>query len=92
MGDQDLELSELEEETQSEDTSPDEASEGMIEQDTSKAKMIFNTSLLTYEGDDSWVEEALFEIKDCLNKTICPDHAVTGFGASLSKITASAAA
>tara|TARA_B100001123_G_C15081755_1_gene935948 strand:- start:19 stop:843 length:825 start_codon:yes stop_codon:yes gene_type:complete len=56
--------------------------EGMIEQDTSKAKMIFNTSLLTYEGDDSWVEEALFEIKDCLNKTICPDHAVTGFGAS----------
>ncbi|MEE2998964.1 MAG: flagellar motor switch protein FliN [Pseudomonadota bacterium] len=33
MGDQDLELSELEEETQSEDTSPDEASDGMVEQD-----------------------------------------------------------
>ena len=27
-------------------------------------------------------EEALFEIKDCLNKTVCPDHAVTGFGVS----------
>jgi len=33
MGDQDLELSELEEETQSEDTSLDEASDGMVEQD-----------------------------------------------------------
>jgi len=53
---------------------------GMINEDTTKANMIFNTSLLLYEGDDSWVEKKLFEIKESLHKTECPDHAKTGFG------------
>ena len=33
--------------------------EGMINEDTAKATMIFNTSLLEYTGDDSWVEKPL---------------------------------
>ena len=55
--------------------------EGMINDDTSKATMIFNTSLLKYEGDDSWVEQALIDAKDCILKTECPSHAQTGYGA-----------
>jgi len=55
--------------------------EGMIDDDTTKATMIFNTSLLTYTGDDSWIEPTLYEIKECLLQTECPGHAETGFGA-----------
>ena len=54
--------------------------EGMINDDTSKATMIFNTSLLEYEGDDSWVEQALIDAKACILETECPSHAQTGYG------------
>lgn len=53
---------------------------GMIDDDTNKATMLFNTSLLTYEGDDSWVEQALFDAKECLLKPECPPHSQTGYG------------
>jgi hypothetical protein len=43
--------------------------------------MIFNTSLLEYIGDDSWVEQALIDAKACILQTECPEHAQTGFGA-----------
>ena len=42
--------------------------------------MIFNTSLLEYEGDDSWVEQALIDAKACILETECPSHAQTGYG------------
>lgn len=32
----------------------------------------FNTSLLSYHGDDSWIEKTLFEIKACLLNNILP--------------------
>ena len=54
--------------------------EGMLDEDPEKATMIFNTSLLTYNGDDSWVEQALIDSKACVLKTDCPEHAQTGFG------------
>ncbi|MDG1004020.1 MAG: hypothetical protein P8N58_04005 [Emcibacteraceae bacterium] len=47
----------------------------MIDDDTEMATMKFKTSLLTYKGDDSWVEPALFKIKDLLVEKDCPKHA-----------------
>ena len=46
----------------------------MIDDDTEMATMKFKTSLLTYKGDDSWVEPALFKIKDLLASKDCPEH------------------
>ena len=53
---------------------------GMIDDDTNKATMLFNTSLLTYEGDDSWVEQALCDAKECILSADCPPHSQTGYG------------
>ena len=48
---------------------------GMIDKvEPSEAWMLFNTSLLEYSGDDSWVEPALFEIKELLTSGNCPPH------------------
>ncbi len=48
---------------------------GMIDRmEPSEAWMLFNTSLLEYEGDDSWVEPALYEIRELLESTDCPKH------------------
>ena len=48
---------------------------GMIDKvEPGEAWMLFNTSLLEYTGDDSWVEPALFEIKDLLGSPDCPEH------------------
>ena len=46
----------------------------MIDDDTEMATMKFKTSLLTYKGNDSWVEPALFQIKDLLASKDCPEH------------------
>jgi len=54
--------------------------EGMLDEDSEKATMIFNTSLIVYEGDDSWVEQALIDAKSCILNSECPEHAQTGFG------------
>jgi hypothetical protein len=35
-------------------------------EDTTKAIMHFNTSILKYEGSDHWVEKALIDIKQLL--------------------------
>ncbi|MDP3093532.1 MAG: PD-(D/E)XK nuclease family protein [bacterium] len=36
------------------------------------ARLEFETSIIPYQGDDSWVEPALFEIKKCLESDIMP--------------------
>ena len=46
----------------------------MIDDDTEMATMKFKTSLLTYEGNDSWIEPSLFKIKDLLESKECPEH------------------
>ena len=38
------------------------------------AWMKFNVSVLPYKANTSWVEEALFGIKECLVKKECPEH------------------
>ena len=52
----------------------------MLEQDTDAAKMMFDVQLIEYEGNSDWVEQAILDVKACLDSPECPDHAVTGFG------------
>ena len=47
---------------------------GMLDRGGDTATMKFNTSLLPYKGNDSWVEPALFAIKKLLSRKICPQH------------------
>jgi hypothetical protein len=54
--------------------------DGMLENDKDKANMKFNVQLLTHEADDSWVEEVIMELKDCLNQKDCPSHSKSGYG------------
>ena len=54
--------------------------DGMLEQDKDEARMNFAVQLIEYEGNDSWVEDIIFEIKKCLHQKNCPDHAIVGFG------------
>jgi hypothetical protein len=37
-------------------------------------KLEFKTSILSYKGDDSWVEPTILDIKNCLNGDVIPDH------------------
>jgi len=37
-------------------------------------KLEFDVDLLDYEGDDSWVEKTLFDIKKCLDSDEIPDY------------------
>ena len=53
---------------------------GMLLDNTSKAKMMFDVQLIEYESDDSWVEETIKSVKACLDSSICPDHSEIGFG------------
>jgi hypothetical protein len=54
--------------------------DGMLEDDIDKANMKFNVQLLSHEADDSWVEAAIMELKDCLHQEDCPPHSESGFG------------
>jgi len=54
--------------------------DGYLEDKKDKANMIFDVQLIEYVGDDSWVEDVLFEIKDVLHQKTCPKHATSGFG------------
>ena len=54
--------------------------DGMLEDDIDKANMKFNVQLLSHEADDSWVEEAIMELKDCLHQKDCPPHSKSGYG------------
>ena len=48
---------------------------GMIDNvDSQTAWMKFNTAIIKYEGDDVWVEKALYKAKETLQKDICPEH------------------
>ena len=54
--------------------------DGMLRDKENKADMSFEVQLLTYEGNDAWVEEKIMELKDCLNSPVCPEHTKTGNG------------
>ena len=48
----------------------------MLDQnDPATAWMRFNTAVIPYEGNDDWVEKALFKAKETLLMTSYPSHA-----------------
>ena len=48
---------------------------GMIDpKDPRQAWMRFNTAIIPFVGDDSWIEEALVRAKQSLTKEYCPSH------------------
>ncbi|EED36456.1 conserved hypothetical protein [Luminiphilus syltensis NOR5-1B] len=48
---------------------------GMLDpSNAQQAWMRFNVAVIPYQGDDSWVEKTLFEAKNTLEKTTCPEH------------------
>jgi hypothetical protein len=50
--------------------------QGMIDsKNTQLAWMKFNTAIIPYEGNDSWVESALYKAKEVVQLPHCPDHA-----------------
>ena len=49
--------------------------EGMYLDADGTSQLFFWTTLIPYKADDSWVEEALFGVKESLEKPKCPDHA-----------------
>ena len=54
--------------------------EGMLRDNEDKADMSFDVQLLTYEGNDKWVEKEILNLKKCLEKKTCPEHAQSGHG------------
>lgn len=36
-------------------------------------KLEFRVNLISYKGDDGWVEQAIYNIHECLNKDEIPD-------------------
>jgi hypothetical protein len=54
--------------------------DGMLKNQTDNATMRFDVQLIEYQGDDAWIEETIFKLKDCLHEEHCPEHAVNGFG------------
>lgn len=48
---------------------------GMLDQnDPATAWMRFNTAVIPYEGNDDWVEAALYKAKEVVQMTECPPH------------------
>ena len=47
---------------------------GILDTDPSTATMKFKATILTYIGNDGWVEQALRDIKTTLVSTKCPEH------------------
>ena len=54
--------------------------DGMLKENTDKALMKFDVQLISYQADDSWVENKIKEVKSCLHEDTCPPHAESGFG------------
>ena len=54
--------------------------DGMLDDEIDKAKMRFDVQLISYDADDSWVEDTILELKNCLLMNECPRHADSGFG------------
>jgi membrane peptidoglycan carboxypeptidase len=51
----------------------------LIDNDPATAWMKFDTSIIRYEADPSWIEPTLLEIKDfLLNEKKCPQHSPIG--------------
>jgi len=51
----------------------------LIDNDPTTAWMKFDTSIIRYEADPSWIESTLLEIKDfLLNEKKCPQHSPIG--------------
>jgi hypothetical protein len=47
---------------------------GLRDKKAFDGKLEFDIKLIPYEGDDSWVERTLFDIKTCLDSKIIPPH------------------
>jgi hypothetical protein len=54
--------------------------DGMLKNQADNAIMRFDIQLIEYQGNDSWIEQTIFEIKDCLERNDCPEHSSSGFG------------
>ena len=54
--------------------------DGMLKNEADHAVMRFDVQLIEYQGDDSWIEETIVKLKECLDQDHCPDHATSGFG------------
>jgi len=54
--------------------------DGMLEENIDKAIMKFDVQLLAYEADDSWIDQTIIDLKNCLLQEECPAHAESGFG------------
>jgi len=45
---------------------------GKMDGESFDKKIDFDVNLIPYDGDDSWVEKTLFEIKECLEEKVIP--------------------
>ena len=48
--------------------------DGMIDEDPTTATMKFKTAIIEYQGDDDWVEAAIFRAKEILEMEEPPEH------------------
>ena len=46
--------------------------DGMLDDTLNKANMKFDVQLISYVADDSWVENTILELRDCLHQDTCP--------------------
>jgi len=53
---------------------------GMLKNKTDDAIMRFDVQLIEHQGNDTWVEKTIENLKECLNQEDCPQHASSGFG------------
>ena len=54
--------------------------DGMLSEKEDKASMKFEVQLMLYEGNDTWIDQAIMDVKKCLHQSDCPPHAELGFG------------
>ena len=54
--------------------------DGMLVSDRDMAAMHFSVSLLSYQGNDDWVEAVLVDINRTLKLKSCPPHSKSGYG------------
>jgi hypothetical protein len=54
--------------------------DGMLKNQSDNAVMRFDVELIEYQGNDAWVEKTIIDLKACLERQNCPEHAASGFG------------
>ena len=54
--------------------------DGMLKEKADGAIMKFDVQLIEYKGSDSWVEETIVNLNECLKQEHCPQHSSSGFG------------